>query len=172
MKAVATVIVASNAISGCQLIVLLVKQYAVWTRSMYPPYSPSRRELVLMPVSNLSMFGRTRNLGGQEMERGTRLLLMFISLLFAPLLTAQSEQKSPSPVLPSTALGSPLIIWSQSQKPAPLPVSRNVKGKQSPAVPRSVDSSASLSHKTAEDADDRVAKSPSDNYVPSHPDYW
>ena len=178
MKAFASVFVAINTISGCQLIVLLVKQYAVWTRSMYPPYSPSRRELGLMPVSNLlRCFGgkkvwRPRKFGGQEMERGTRLLLMFISLLFAPLLTSQNEQKSPSPVLPSTALGSPLIIWSQSQKPAPLPVSPNVKGKPSPAVPRSVDSSSWLSHTTAEVADDRVAKPPSDDYVPSYPDYW
>jgi hypothetical protein len=61
MKAFASVFVAINTISGCQLIVLLVKQYAVWTRSMYPPYSPSRRELGLMPVSNL-----LRCFGGQE----------------------------------------------------------------------------------------------------------
>jgi hypothetical protein len=98
----------------------------------------------------------------------TSLLLMFISLLFAPLLTAQSEQKSPTPVLPSTALGSPLIIWSQSQKPTPVPVSPNVKGTQSaPAIPQ-IEPTSSLSHKTAEDADDWVAKPP----VPSHPDYW
>jgi len=108
------------------------------------------------------------------MERGTGLLLLFISLLFAPLLTAQSEKKSPTPVLPSTALGSPLIVWSQSQKPAPLPVSPNLKGKQPPpAVPRSVEPSSllSLSHKTA-DADHRVTEPPSNGYVPSHPDYW
>jgi hypothetical protein len=105
------------------------------------------------------------------MKRGTSLLLMFISLLLAPLLTAQSEQTRP-PVLASTTLGSPLIVWSQSQKPAPLPVSPNMKGKQPPAVPRSVDSSSLLSQKTAEDVDDRVAKSLSKDYVPSHLDYW
>ncbi len=127
----------------------------------------------LMLVPNLTaLFGRPRN------GRGTSLLLVFISLLLtpllAPLLTAQNGQKSATPVLPSAVLGSPLIVWSQAQKPAPLPVLPNLKGEQPPpGASQSVEPSSLVSpeltvHKSAEEGDDRLAKPPA-NSVPLAP---
>lgn len=137
-----------------------------------------------MLVPNLSArFGRpSRRRNG----RGPILLLVFISLVFislslAPLLTAQNGQKSATPVLPSAVLGSPLIVWSQVQKLAPLPVLPNLGKQPPPGVPRPVEPSSSVSpelpaHQAAEENaegnaeqnDDRLAKPPM-NSVPLAP---
>jgi hypothetical protein len=56
------------------------------------------------------------------MKRETRLLsaLAFLAVT-APLVFTQNVQSQPSPALPSDILGPQLIVWSQTQKPQPVP---------------------------------------------------
>lgn len=56
------------------------------------------------------------------MKRETSLLSALAFLLVtAPLIFAQDVQSQPSPALPANILGPQLIVWSQMQKPQPVP---------------------------------------------------
>ena len=56
------------------------------------------------------------------MKRETGLLSAFAFLLVTvPLTFTQDPRSQPSPALPSDILGPQLIVWSQAQKPQPVP---------------------------------------------------
>ena len=56
------------------------------------------------------------------MKRETSSLASVVFLLVSlPLMIAQDPQTQTSPVLPSDILGPQLIVWSQVQKPQPVP---------------------------------------------------
>lgn len=56
------------------------------------------------------------------MKRKTSLFSALAFLLVTvPLMFTQDPRSQPSPALPSEILGSQLIVWSQAQKPQPVP---------------------------------------------------
>jgi len=56
------------------------------------------------------------------MKRETSLLSALAFLLVTvPLMFTQDPRSQPSPALPADILGSQLIVWSQAQKPQPVP---------------------------------------------------
>jgi lipoprotein-anchoring transpeptidase ErfK/SrfK len=56
------------------------------------------------------------------MKRETRLLSALAFLLVTvPAMFTQDPRSQPSPVLPANILGTQLIVWSEAQKPQPVP---------------------------------------------------
>lgn len=74
------------------------------------------------------------------MKRETSLLSALAFLLVTvPLMFTQDPRSQPSPVSPSDILGTQLIVWSQAQKPQPvpqpLPAAERVVPDQQPEQP-------------------------------------
>jgi hypothetical protein len=55
-------------------------------------------------------------------------------LILSGCIFAQGIQSEPAPALPSTVLGSDLILWSQMQTPQPLPPDHNRGAQQEPTA--------------------------------------
>lgn len=55
------------------------------------------------------------------MSRGTGILTSVVFLALATFALGQEPVMQPSPELPSNFVGPPLIVWSQTQQPQPIP---------------------------------------------------